>query len=305
MLRHLAAFCYHAIYRLHHKLCLRPGAPLKNARLVVVGSYRTGGAGKTPFCSWLAESLSARGKRVAILCHKVAFDEAAMLRENFSKDPNVEVFATRNRYRLAHEIDSTGNFDFVLCDDGFEDSRLTGATTFALLWEDVPTRTRDLWPLGNARSLAKDHPGKSSFIEVRCGSANPDIRFVIDKVSNKADNVFCAAQNGWTDHRNGKINVFCGLGAPERFCTDLQEHGLPVTDKFFFKDHDRRFAPKLLRSAQKHRDETFVISEKDAARLRDRAGNPLPFPDNLYIARQKTDISETFAHTVMNELLNS
>ena len=69
MLRLFLATCYRAIYRLHHAICLRPGKPLGHSRLVVVGSYRTGGAGKTPFCTWLAETLSAHEKHVAILCH--------------------------------------------------------------------------------------------------------------------------------------------------------------------------------------------------------------------------------------------
>ena len=81
MLRLVLAICYRALYRLHHAICLRPGEPLRHSRLVVVGAYRTGGAGKTPFSTWLAETLSAHEKHVAILCHEYAYDEAAMLRE--------------------------------------------------------------------------------------------------------------------------------------------------------------------------------------------------------------------------------
>ncbi|WP_405332779.1 tetraacyldisaccharide 4'-kinase [Fibrobacter sp.] len=296
--------CYRALYRLHHALCLRPGKPLGHSRLVVVGSYRTGGAGKTPFCTWLAETLSAQGKRVAILCHEYAYDEAAMLREHFAADPKVKIFTTRNRYRLAHEQDRAQEFDFIVCDDGFEDSRLVGATTFVLLWENAPTRLRELWPLGNARSLAKDHSGhhSGSTVEIRCSETAPEIRFVLDNITNRKGEGLRSV-HGSAHYR--QINIFCGIGDPERLCNDIQKQGITITDKIFLKDHDRCFSNKLNKALQENPQSAFIITEKDAARLENGTGKPHPWPDNLYIARQKTIVDETLAHRILNELLNS
>jgi len=296
--------CYRAIYRLHHALCLSPGKPLGHSRLVVVGSYRTGGAGKTPFCTWLAETLSAQGKRVAILCHEYAYDEAAMLREHFAADPKVKIFTTRNRYRLAHELDRAQEFDFIVCDDGFEDSRLVGATTFVLLWENAPTRLCELWPLGNARSLAKDHSGhhSGSTVEIRCSETAPETRFVLDNITNKKGEDLRSVQ-GSAHYR--QINIFCGIGDPNRLCNDIQKQGIAITDKIFLKDHDRCFSNKLNKALQENPQSAFIITEKDAARLDNGTGKPLPRPDNLYIARQKTIVDETLAHRILNELLNS
>lgn len=296
--------CYRAAYLLHHALCLRPGKPLGHSRLVVVGSYRTGGAGKTPFCTWLAETLSAQGKRVAILCHEYAYDEAAMLREHFAADPKVKIFTTRNRYRLAHELDRSQEFDFILCDDGFEDSRLVGATTFVLLWENAPTRLRELWPLGNARSLIKDHSGHRSgnTVEIHCNDPASKIRFVLDNITNKKGEDLRSFQ-GSAHYR--QINIFCGIGDPNRLCNDIQKQGIAITDKIFLKDHDRCFSNKLNKALQENPQSAFVITEKDAARLENGTGKPHPWPDNLYIARQKTIVDETLAHRILNELLNS
>lgn len=304
MLRLFLATCYRAIYRLHHALCLRPGKPLGHSRLVVVGSYRTGGAGKTPFCTWLAETLSAQGKRVAILCHEYAYDEAAMLREHFAADPKVKIFTTRNRYRLAHELDRTKEFDFILCDDGFEDSRLVGATTFVLLWENAPTRLRELWPLGNARSLVKDHSGHrtSHTVEIHCNDPASKIRFILDNITNKKGEDLRSVQ-GSAHYR--QINIFCGIGDPERLCNDIREQGIAIAGTTFLKDHDRHFSDKLQRALQENPQSAFVITEKDAARLDNGTGKPLPRPDNLYIARQKTVVDETLAHRISSELLNS
>ena len=304
MIRFLLALFYRVAYIVHHALCLRPGKPLGHSRLVVVGSYRTGGAGKTPFCTWLAETLSAQGKRIAILCHEYAYDEAAMLQKHFTADSQVKIFKTRNRYRLAHELDRTREFDFILCDDGFEDSRLVGATIFVLLWENAPACLRELWPLGNAKSLIKDHSGHRSgnTVEIHCNDPASKIRFVLDNITNKKGEDLRGAKES-AHYR--QINIFCGIGDPNRLCNDIQEQGIAITDKIFLKDHDRCFSDKLQRALQENPQSAFIITEKDATRLENGTGKPLPRPDNLYIARQKTIVDETLAHRILNELLNS
>lgn len=265
---HLLPLCYRAVYKLHHALCLRPGAPLKNSKLIVVGSYRTGGAGKTPFCIWLCKHYTAQGKKVALLAHEYAFDEITLLRQKFSDNKNVQVFATRNRYRLAHELDAAGKFDYIVCDDGFEDSRLTGAVTLLLQWETSPTRLSELWPCGMMRSLEKDHKANSSAtVALKCYGENSDLQFVVDKVSR-------LSLHSNTDERildelscDTSANIVCGLGDPKRFCQDVQDFGIKIKRSFFFKDHSKTFSREFEHILQKFPQETFIISEKDAARL--------------------------------------
>lgn len=282
------ALCYRAVYLLHHALCLRPGAPLEHSKLIVVGSFRTGGAGKTPFCIWLCKHLAAQGKTVALLAHEYAFDEIKMLRQKFSGNESVQIFATRNRYRLAHELDRSQKFDCIVCDDGFEDSRLVGATTILLQWESIPTKISDLWPCGGMRSLAKDHDldhGKSSPMVriLRCENGNPAVKFVIDKVLH-----FYSGKEFVKN--SAKANIVCGLGNPERFCGDLQNSGIEIGHKFFFKDHSKAFAAQFEQILHKYPQDAFVISEKDSARL------PAEFiqkhvNSKIFVAFQTTEIS--------------
>ena len=258
---YFAAIVYRAAYLLHHKFCLRPGKPLRHSRLVVVGSYRTGGAGKTPFCICLTEHLVAQGKRVAVLCHRYAYDEVELIKSKFAGVPQVQVFATNNRYRMAHELDETRKFDVILCDDGFEDSRLVGAVTFVLLWEKPPVKMSDLWPVGYAKSMVRDHRNAARVIEVRCYGDEPDIRFALDKVTT-LDGKECSLQS---DCR--QMHVFCGVGDPKRFCSDLEALGIEISGRTFLMDHDREFARKLDSAMRLYPDDVFVMTEKDAARL--------------------------------------
>ena len=282
MLRLFLALCYRAAYLLHHALSLRPGAPLQHSKLIVVGSFRTGGAGKTPFSIWLCNHLAAQGKTVALLAHEYAFDEVSMLRQKFADNARIQVFATRNRYRLAHELDRSQKFDCIVCDDGFEDSRLVGAITILLQWEPLPTKISELWPYGKMRSLAKDHDLDSPMVRtLRCDNGNPAVKFVVDKVLHYATG---------EKFNHKKANVACGLGNPERFCKDLQNFGIEIERQFFFKDHSKSFAAQFEQILQKNPQDAFVISEKDAARL------PAEFIQKnvnslIFVASQTTEIS--------------
>ena len=71
---------YRIGYKLHHKLFLRSQPPLR-IPVFIVGSYLTGGAGKTPFTIWLAKRILEQRKNVAVLCHSDAWDEFALLQQ--------------------------------------------------------------------------------------------------------------------------------------------------------------------------------------------------------------------------------
>ena len=266
------AHCYRIAYRLHHRLFLQPGTPLEHATLYVIGSFRIGGAGKTPFCAWLAQKLSEGsfgkpGQRVAILCHSKAKDEAEMLRRKLAGAPQVKVFTTGNRYRTAHELDR--DFDIILCDDGFEDSRLTGAITIRLDRGASPRKIGDLVPAGFNRSLEQDHDKPALILEEQ------DILFRIDSVRNSSGDV-CP--------ENPDCSL-CGIGSPERFVEDLATRGIRPAQHIALPDHcaclEQRLS-KLLRQGR-----TVVITEKDSARLTPQTlKNP-----QVYVAYQETVVS--------------
>lgn len=277
----LAKICLAGIYRIaykfHHLICLKPGKPLEHARLVVVGSHLAGGAGKTPFCAWLAENLhsgalapactepSRPGPRIAILCHSAAADEAKMLRE---KLPFATVVTTSNRYRTAHELDR--DFDFIICDDGFEDTRLTGAIVIRLDRDILPRHIRDLVPAGKYRSLAQDHAKPA----LALGPA--DVQHRISGIVNAAGSP-CPAL---------PIAV-CGIGDPERFRKDLADYGTAPSKLIATPDHCKNFEKHLLQAIREGHH--AVITEKDAARLRDEIRqNPA-----VFVARQQTTVSDT------------
>lgn len=277
---------YYIAYKVHHRFCLRQGSPLGHARLIVVGSFLAGGAGKTPFVAWLAQFISAgndgnssaAGKegaapRIAILCHDRAQDEAAMLRQKFAGLPQVHVIATPNRYRSAHEIDR--DYDFIICDDGFEDSRLAGAITIRLDRAGTPQRIADLVPAGRNRSLPRDHEEPA----VTLGQG--DIRFRIGRIAN-VGNEPCPA---------GPVAI-CGIGDPERFRQDLASYGIEPAGFIARPDHDRRFEQTIMKFLAQ--GASLVMTEKDFARLPEK----WRLHPNVFVAYQEIEVSAPAAEAI-------
>lgn len=267
------AALYRIGYIVHHKLCLAPGRPTEHAQVLVIGSYRIGGAGKTPFCAWLAGELCDTGKKVAVLCHAAARDEAALLK---NKLPRCAVIATRNRYETAHEIDS--QYDIILCDDGFEDSRLQFAKAICLDWGDEPQGIADLFPAGRARSLAIDH--KNVALRLECAGDAPDIRFCIKEVRNARGEALATAGG----NAGEGVTLLAGIGDPERFFRDAARAGLQAGKTIALRDHGTGIRDKAARLVA--RGVPVVTTEKDARRLDAETVQS----ENLFVAVQAVDV---------------
>lgn len=305
-IRRILAAYYWAAYSLHHAVCLRPGKPLKNSRLIVVGSFRAGGAGKTPFTLWLANKLLRQGKTVAVLCHKCAFDEERMYQNDLASyitQGKARVFASGNRYKTALALDKrtmrtldtqtarptdqapslcNSAPDFIICDDGFEDSRLRPDIIFRLDWEKAPTDINQLIPAGKFRSLRQDHlKDEPQTITLKCFGTAPDAIFRISSITNAA---------GEFPQYRQSIAV-CGLGDPERFFNDLKKEEYPLQKTIRCPDHHKNFQQIVERALKRYPDSNIIITEKDAFRLsKSLLENP-----QVYVARQTVTITKNIA----------
>lgn len=266
-MKYLLSILYRIGYKFHHGIFLRKGKPIQHGKIIVVGSFLAGGAGKTPFCLTLSEFL--KPYRVAVLCHEKAWDEKLLLQQRI---PFAKVISTRNRYRTAHEL--AGQFDYIICDDGFEDSRLSGAIQIRLDWDTPPTKVAQLIPAGKNRSLLRDHTEPDLIL--KCFGDNPDVKFQIGKIANSLGQALTL---------ENPVSVACGLGNPERFVGDLERCGVHVARTFFCRDHAISFQRKL--DALEKDGLPIVMSEKDFVRLDAETQKK----DNIYVAYQMVDIS--------------
>ena len=270
----VASAFYRIGYKFHHKLCLRPQPQLR-VPVIIVGSYLAGGAGKTPFTIWLAKHLQEQGKKIAVLCHNAAWDEFTLLKNSLD---SATVIVTKNRYDTAKEIQD--KFDIIICDDGFEDSRFTGAKRICLDWQEPPTSWTHLLPNGPFRSLKQDHDERE-IIHLNCYGKNgaaPDINFAIESITN------------YTPGSQLSAEIICGLGSPKRFIEDVRAFGkghITIKKSINRPDHDKRFT-QIIKAELSHNND-IIITQKDACRL------PQAFlaHPQIHIAIQKTTISDS------------
>lgn len=301
--RKILAAYYWAAYSLHHMFFLRPDKSLKNSKLVVIGSFRTGGAGKTPFCLWRAQELLKQGNTVAILCHKFAFDEIRMYKErlaSFIQQGQAKVLGTGNRYETAHQLDSQGPKaapNYILCDDGFEDSRLRPDVIYRLDWEVAPTDVNQLIPAGKFRSLWQDHKkDESRTIVLKCYGTNPDVLFQIESIANASGHMPEASlqqtgtdlsqQKGSSEYR--QTIAICGIGDPERFLSDLKKAEYPPDKTIICPDHDKNFQEKVLAALKKYPSANIIITEKDSLRL----SSDILENSQIFVARQSVSVTK-------------
>ena len=274
------ALVYRCAYLTLRKTFYRKRKSLQS-RVIVVGSFLAGGAGKTPLVREFVRRLSAENLRVAILCHSAAWDEFRLLRSEFG----TSVFKTRNRYGVARKID--GAFDIIVCDGGLEETRFVNADTFVLRWSESAKNFTDLIPAGKCASLEKDHPETR---EIRC------FRLSENRGEKKYPTLDWEASFGISTIRNekgrslpsgAKCDLVTAIGNPDRFAKDVEAFGIVVVEKIFLPDHSKRFA-RILRSRRK-REIPIVMTEKDWARLPEETKkNPL-----LYLARERVTLGKS------------
>lgn len=237
--------------------------------MIVVGSLRVGGAGKTPVTAELARQYALQGLRVGILAHAVASkipegirkveprsdwrhssDEAVWL----AKTTGVPVWVTRNRWKAWKQLEKRQDLDLVICDDGLEDPRLKTCRRIILDWGDPCTHLWHLVPLGKCRSFLKDHFGAELW-DVSTSKNQARVHFGISSIQNFQGKPL--EEQAWS---------LCGIGDPARFVSDLKTVGVKLLGQRFLADHSSKVGDELQRllSSQGH---PVVMTRKDWMRL--------------------------------------
>jgi len=204
--------------------------------ILVVGSLRAGGTGKTDLVAWIA----ARHPAVAILVHPT-IDEETWLARQFPQ----RVFAHRD-WLVAWEAARRAGFGVAVSDGGLQDPALDDCPALCVDLDETP-RLADLLPCGRYRELSP-RPRKSL---LRL-SLQRDLSPALDTAD------FPSAGT--------RVVAACSVARPEAFFRELEKAGLEVVERLAFGDH-RRFDRREVREAiARHPDTPWVVTAKDAAR---------------------------------------
>jgi tetraacyldisaccharide 4'-kinase len=248
-------------------------ARYRSPRLVViVGNLTVGGAGKTPFVTWLAGELKRRGLRVGVALRgyrsegggarlvqdadsaAAAGDEAVMIRRRLSMPVAV---ATRraDAVRLLEAI-----CDVILCDDGLQHYALERDVEIVVV--DGMRGFGNGWrlPAGPLREPVARLEDADAVVVNGEGYDRPGaIRMRLEPVAIVA--LGDGSRRPLADYAGREAIAAAAIGNPERFFEMLRAHGVRIETRTL-PDH-ARFTPAL---AGAGRGKPVLLTEKDAVK---------------------------------------
>jgi len=219
-----------------HRIARSRRRPAIAPPLLVMGSLRSGGTGKTDLVAWIGR----RHPDLALLAHPTG-DEDTWLRERFAG----RVFV-HDDFLQAWAMARQAGFEAALSDGGLQDPALDGCPAICLDLDEAPA-LQDLLPFGRYREL----------------SPRPRKRLL--RVSLRQD-LSPRLEPASLPPPGTRVVAACAVARAGSFFEELERAGLVLVEKLAFGDH-RRFASGKLRSVvDRHPGLPWLVTEKDASR---------------------------------------
>jgi len=238
---------------------------------------------------WIAERLSAEGKRVGLLTRGYKGRSAAG--EPGAESDEVQLMKTRlgdrvafgvgpNRYANGRRLAKEG-VDWFVLDDGFQHLRLARDADILLLDATNPFGGGHVLPAGNLRE-PRSAIARADVVVITRSEHSPAVEAIVRRYS--VSPIFYARPRLekiciWRGEYPGKedeqlpqrkLFAFCGIGNPAAFVGNLRGWGFQVVGQRFFPDHYRYTAEDatiIEREARNVGAEGLICTEKDVFNL--------------------------------------
>lgn len=266
--------------------------------VVVVGNRVVGGAGKTPLTLWIAQALSRRGRRPAIVSRGYGGSEAGPVEvppggdwRRYGDEPVLlaearvaPVWIGRQRAAAARALLAAHpSCDVVLCDDGLQHYALARDVEIAVV-DARGNGNGFLLPAGPLREPA----GRR--VDAVVGHGAPgDFSMRLEP----ADFVRVVDGAAVAPHalRARRLHAVAGIGYPQRFFDTLASMGLVFTPHPFPDHH--AYAPADLAFPD---CDAVLMTEKDAVKCRDLGR------DDLVALRVAVRVDEALADFIIERI---
>jgi len=242
--------------------------------IIVVGNINIGGTGKTPLIIRLTELLKANGYQPAIITRgykgtskvwpvhvttetpiELAGDEAKLMAIR-TKAP-VVAGANRND-SIRYVVDNT-DCDIILSDDGLQHYKMKRDVEIAVIDAKRRFGNGHYLPAGPLRER-EQRLEQCDFI-VTNGEpvhAGENLMKVSGSTVINLDTLAKKTLNGFKS-----IQVYTGIGNPQRFIDTLQDYGLGIINQITFPDHHHFTAEDFKTQSA---DLPIIMTEKDAVK---------------------------------------
>ena len=197
----------------------------------------------------------------------------------------------KNRFAAGHRLESQHPVDVFLLDDGFQHLQLARDVNILLVDASRPLRDESLLPSGRLREpLSEIH--RADLVVFTRVNDQPSLKRAIQEFPGLP--IFPAATRLLRYRRltAGKqviapdlelphqpVFVFCGVGNPDAFLSDVERWRNRVAGHFIYRDHhpySRRDLRRLEDAAKNAGARALLTTEKDVENLRDLLPLSLP-----------------------------
>ncbi len=263
--------------------------------VISVGNITAGGTGKTPIVIALAQTLSSRGMKVAVVSRGYGgtsvkpSDELRMIGRAV---PGVVCIANSNRIAGVQDAVERHGVDVVLLDDAFQHRRVKRDLDVVLVDATCPFGFEYLLPRGTLREPVRNLNRADLIVVTRANQCEEDaLADILHRIGRVAPNVPVAEcvhkpTKLWKLNNESSLDpanctpacLIAGLGNPTAFERTVRELGIEVCGRMFFADHHdytERDVARICREAGEAA--CIVTTDKDAVKLGHLATNwPVP-----------------------------
>ncbi len=240
--------------------------------VVVVGNLTVGGAGKTPFVTWLAAALARRGMRVGVVLrgYQGADGRARRLGDaDTAAATGDEAWMIRRRLMLpvavgARRADAVrlleNDCEVIVCDDGLQHYALERDVEVVVVDGMRGFGNGRMLPAGPLREPESRLDAVHAVVVNGSGYERPGaIRMQLEPVA--VVSLGDGSRRPLSDYAGREVAAAAAIGNPRRFFAMLRAHGLSV-EEHTLPDH-ARFTPAL---AGAGRGKPVLMTEKDAVK---------------------------------------
>ena len=232
--------------------------------IICVGNIYIGGTGKTPLSILIANELSQKGKKTAIIkkFYSNHIDEHHLTKKYFSN-----VILKKNRSKAIQEaIDY--NYDVLVLDDGFQDYTIRKNLNILCFNSNQLIGNGLIFPSGPLRESL--NAVKDSQIIVINGVKNPTFEEKILNINPKVSFYYSEYKiKNISELKNKKLLAVAGIGNPRNFFELLEKNSLDVKEKQSYPDHYNFSKQEILDLINKANQKNLhlVLTEKDFLRV--------------------------------------
>jgi tetraacyldisaccharide 4'-kinase len=261
--------------------------------VLCVGNYHVGGAGKTPTVLALAKLMRELGETPVVLSRgyggelrgPVRVDPVRHAASDVGDEPlmlagHLPVVVSRKRadgVPLARSRGAT----VILMDDGFQSPAIVKDASLIVIDSERGIGNGQVFPAGPLRAPLRPQLARTdALIVVGNGSAAEPVATEIAAQGKPVLSAHLKSDEAQVAQLRGKrVLAFAGIGDPTRFFNTLRASGIEVAGQRAFADHHAYSQAEIesLLAEAKGEALTLVTTEKDLARLRDRAQQIVPF----------------------------